>query len=75
MDLTAIKQQHAENRKIQNRILKWDATENPLAKLSQAQADVIAQLEDLNTNAKVQKVNKKVFASCCDKTLFSSILG
>lgn len=68
MDLTAIKQQHAENRKIQNRILQWDTADMPLAKLSQAQADVIAQLEELNTNAKVQKVNKKVFASCFDKT-------
>lgn len=60
MDINAINKQHAETRKIQNQILKWDDKTSPLAKLGDLQIDVIAKLEELNTNAKVvQKVNKK----------------
>lgn len=67
MDINAINKQHSENRKIQNRILKWDDKLNPLAKLSDLQIDVIAELEELNTNAKGQKVNKR-FLTCADDT-------
>lgn len=46
-------------RKVQNRILKWDDKESPLAKLGDLQIDVINEIEELNTKAKiVKKVNK-----------------
>lgn len=56
------KKEHAESRKIQNKILKWDDKESPLAKLDDLQIDVINQIEELNTKAKFyKKVNKKLF--------------
>lgn len=59
MDINAINKQHAQAKKIQNRILKWDDRECPLAKLSDSQIEVISAIS-VNTNAKVvQKVNKK----------------
>lgn len=60
MDIKAINKQHAVAKKIQNRILKWDDKECPLAKLSDSQIDIISAISEVNTNAKaVQKVNKK----------------
>lgn len=62
MDINAINKQHAQAKKIQNRILKWDDRECPLAKLSDSQIEVISAISEVNTlaNAKVvQKVNKK----------------
>lgn len=59
MDVSAINKQHAESKKIQNKILKWDDKENPLAKLSNEQISAISEIEELDTKAKsVQKVNK-----------------
>ena len=59
MDIGAINKQHAESRKVQNRILKWDDKENPLAKLGDHQISIINEIEELNTKAKtVKKVNK-----------------
>lgn len=58
MDIAAINKQHAESRKVQNRILKWDDKENPLAKLGDLQMDVINEIEEMNTKAKTSKVNK-----------------
>lgn len=59
MDVGAINKQHAESRKVQNRIIKWDDKESPLAMLSDLQFDVINEIEELNTKAKIfKKVNK-----------------
>lgn len=59
MDISAINKQHAESKKIQSKILKWDDKENPLAKLADEQVSAINEIEELNTKAKsVQKVNK-----------------
>jgi hypothetical protein len=60
MDISTINKQHAESRKIQNKILKWDDNECPLAKLGDLQIDVINEIEKLNTETKSQKVNKKI---------------
>lgn len=57
MDINAINKQHAESRKIQNKILKWDDKESPLAKLDELQIDFINEIEELNTTAKLYKVN------------------
>lgn len=59
MDVKSANKEHAESRKIQNKILKWDDKESPLAKLGDLQISVISEIEELNTKAKVQKVNKK----------------
>lgn len=58
MDINAINKQHSESRKIQNRILKWDDKESPLAKLSGAQVNVISEIEELNSTKAKSKVNK-----------------
>lgn len=60
MDIKAINQQQAESRKIQNKILKWDDKESPLAKLSDEQLEIINEIEELNTKAKSCKVNKTI---------------
>lgn len=52
MDVSAINKQHAESKKIQNKILKWDDKENPLAKLAEEQIAAISEIEELNTKAK-----------------------
>lgn len=59
MDISAVNKQHAESRKIQNKILKWDDKESPLAKLDDLQIAFIAEIEELNTKAKSHKVNNK----------------
>jgi hypothetical protein len=59
MDVNAINKQQAESRKIQNKILKWDDKDSPLAKLGDLQLDVINEIEELNTKAKL-KVNKRM---------------
>lgn len=65
MDIGAINKQAAESRKIQNKILKWDDKESPLAKLAEVQINAISKIEDFNTKAKIsQKVNKH----CCTMT-------
>lgn len=59
MDISAINKQHAESRRIQNKILKWDDSENPLAKLEISQLNVIGNLEELN-DTKAKLLHKKV---------------
>lgn len=62
MDIGAINKQHAESRKVQNKILKWDDKESPLAKLADFQIDIFNEIEELNTKAKTsKKVNKHKF--------------
>lgn len=62
MDVSAANKQHAESRKIQNKILKWDDKENPLARLGDATLDVINKIEELNTKAKSSAdVNRRKF--------------
>lgn len=52
--------QHVESRKIQNKILKWDDKESPLAMLCKSQIEVINEIEELNTKAKsIENVNKE----------------
>lgn len=58
MDVGAINKQHAESRKIQNKILKWDDAENPLAKLAELQISVISEIEEATKAKIIQKVNK-----------------
>lgn len=58
MDVGAINKQHAESRKIQNKILKWDDAENPLAKLSEFQISLISEIEEASKAKIVPKVNK-----------------
>jgi hypothetical protein len=56
MDINAINKQHAELKKIQNRISQWDDKEKPLAKLGSLQIDIINEIEELNTKAKSVKL-------------------
>lgn len=60
MDINAVNKKQADSRKIQNKILKWDDKESPLARLGDLQIDVINEIEELNTKAKLGKVNKKL---------------
>lgn len=70
------KKEHAELRKIQNRILKWDDKESPLAKLEEFQIDVISRLEELTTKAKIhKKVNKSQFWRMKRLDAFWFVLG
>lgn len=57
MDISAINKQHADARKIQNKILKWDDKENPLAEIEPNLIDVIRELEVLTTTHLSKKVN------------------
>lgn len=59
MDINAINKQHAESKKVQNRISQWDDKEKPLAKLASLQIDLINEIEELNTKAKSVKL--KIF--------------
>lgn len=49
---------HVESRKIQNKILKWDDKESPLAKLGALQIEVINDIEEL-LNTKAKTVNNE----------------
>lgn len=70
------KKEHAESRKIQNRILKWDDKESPMAKLDELQIDVISRIEELNTKAKIRtKVNKSQFKRLKRLDAFWLVLG
>jgi hypothetical protein len=59
-ELVSANKKHVESRKIQNKILKWDDKECPLAKLGSTQIDVINQIEEkLNTKA-TSNVNRRI---------------
>lgn len=57
MDVSAANKQHAESRKVQNRILKWDDQENPLAKLGALQISVIDEISQMTKAQIPQNVN------------------
>lgn len=61
--------QHVESRKIQNKILKWDDKESPLAKLDSVQIDLINEIEKRLTVNKeeIKEVTKPVDDSSAPK--------
>jgi len=59
-DVVSVRNENANLRKIQSKLLQWEVQDNPLAPLSQSQIDVLYTLSQLETGSPVQTTEDEV---------------